>query len=474
MRKIFTTLSFALSVAAMAGACAQVPDLDVATESVRIVDVVKRVKCDIYDAFTVDTPNGRRLLSQQKGYDWLNDWTAQVDLNLLVNHQSGLTPGATFIDPLHQVVIPRVGNFSQSFSLGLGGGVNTTAARTETITFSLSVKEIEAELRNPSHKSWAYQNCQFVNGAGLRSDLKLREWIASALTPADADRPYLTAGYHKTQRGGGAAAAKKGGSRMRSGVANLSTSYYEKEPRISTLALGENGRPVAQLLKDIASLMDNIRALNERAPDRELNRQIASMTARIEAMIKFIERLKNDRDIGEIAKPFNGPAGLVEHLRTNAIILSWITRFGELAQEREPSLKKIENMISSLNNDINQISGFFSSKEIQDALDTLEKAKDELTKVKAGLDPPIDSISHQVQFILSFNGNASPGWTLVRFRGPGPSNGLVSGSQSNTHTLTIVMGSSAENVSGRLNALQIGTNIGNALNTTTVRVAPVQ
>src|SRR5262249_30636712 len=86
VRKIFITLSFALSVLAMAGACTQVPDLDVATESVRIVDVVKRVKCDIYDAFTVDTPNGRRLLSQQKGYDWLNDWTAQVDLNLLVNH----------------------------------------------------------------------------------------------------------------------------------------------------------------------------------------------------------------------------------------------------------------------------------------------------------------------------------------------------------------------------------------------------
>ena len=66
MRRIFTTLSFALSVVAMA-ACAQVPDLDVGTESVRIVDVVKRVKCDIYDAFTEDTPNGRRAPQPEKG-----------------------------------------------------------------------------------------------------------------------------------------------------------------------------------------------------------------------------------------------------------------------------------------------------------------------------------------------------------------------------------------------------------------------
>src|SRR5262245_36039018 len=200
MRRILVALSALLPLAVMTGACTQVPGLDVETESVRIVDVVKRVKCDIYDAFTEDTGNGRRLVSDREGYKWLENWTAQVDLNLLVNNQSGLTPAATIIDPLHQVAIPRVGTFSQSFTLGLGGGVNTTAARTETITFSLSVKEIAAELRNSSHKEWAYQNCQFENGVGLRSDLKLKEWVASALAPADTRRPYLTVGHHKSPR----------------------------------------------------------------------------------------------------------------------------------------------------------------------------------------------------------------------------------------------------------------------------------
>jgi hypothetical protein len=168
MRKMLVALSVSLPLVAT-GACTQVPALDVEAESVRIIDVVKRVKCDIYDAFTEETAGRRRLLSEKDGYQWLEGWTAQVDLNLLVNNQAGLTPGATIIDPLHQVSIPRVGTFSQSFTMGLGGGVNTTAARTETITFSLSVKEIEAELRNPSHKSWAYQNCQFENGPGLRT-----------------------------------------------------------------------------------------------------------------------------------------------------------------------------------------------------------------------------------------------------------------------------------------------------------------
>ena len=192
MRRILVALSASLLLAVMTGACTQVPGLDVEAESVRIIDVVKRVKCDIYDAFTEETADGRRkLISDREGYQWLDSWTAQVDLNLLVNNQSGLTPGVTIVDPLHQVAIPRVGTFSQSFTMGLGGGLNTTAARTETITFSLSVREIEAELRNPSHKSWAYQNCQFENGPGLRSELKLREWIASALAPADAHESVL-------------------------------------------------------------------------------------------------------------------------------------------------------------------------------------------------------------------------------------------------------------------------------------------
>ena len=55
-------------------------------------------------------------------------------------------------------------------------------------------------------------------------------------------------------------------------------------------------------------------------------------------------------------------------------------------------------------------------------------------------DPPIDAISHQVQFIIVLNASANPTWTMLNFKGPSPSSGsFLSGTDTNTHTLTIVM-----------------------------------
>src|SRR5215813_3018077 len=283
MRRILVALSASLPLAVMTGACTQVPGLDVEAESVRIIDVVKRVKCDIYDAFTEDTADGRRkLISDREGYQWLDSWTAQVDLNLLVNNQSGLTPGVTIVDPLHQVAIPRVGTFSQSFTMGLGGGLNTTAARAETITFSLSVKEIEAELRNPSHKSWAYQNCQFENGPGLHSELKLREWIASALAPADARRPYLTVGHHKSPRSSSSSGTKKAGSKVQGGAGALSV-------RMLSMSAQEDRKPVSDALKAVSDVMNKIRALKGGLPGDQLNREINQTIEMARAALRLIK-----------------------------------------------------------------------------------------------------------------------------------------------------------------------------------------
>jgi hypothetical protein len=450
---MLVALSASLLLAAMTGACTQVPGLDVEAESVRIIDVVKRVKCDIYEAFTEETPDGRRkLISDKEGYEWLASWTAQVDLNLLVNNQSGLTPGVTIVDPLHQVAIPRVGTFSQSFTMGLGGGLNTTAARTETITFSLSVREIEAEMRNPSHKSWAYQNCQFENGPGLRSDLKLKEWIASALAPADARRPYLTMGHHKSPRSSSSQGAKKAGGKVQGGVGALSL----EGPRPL-----EDNRLVSDAIKAISAVMPKIRALKQGVPGDKLNQEINQT---IKIVREALQSIRNEP----------GLKGVREHFRVAEITLTWIVRFSTLSRRQDLPQNQITRLIDQLAADIDEISTFATTKEIEESLKTLQEGKSELEQVIANFDPPIDSISHQVQFVLSLSANASPQWSLVRFKGPSPNNGLVGGSHSNTHTLTIVMGASPNEVSNKLNSLQIGTNIGNALNSTTIRVAPVQ
>jgi len=58
-------------------------------------------------------------------------------------------------------------------------------------------------------------------------------------------------------------------------------------------------------------------------------------------------------------------------------------------------------------------------------------------------DSPIDSIGHQVQFLVVATGNITPSWTLVNFKGPGASGNFASTTDTRTHTLNIAMGAPA-------------------------------
>jgi hypothetical protein len=60
---------------------------------------------------------------------------------------------------------------------------------------------------------------------------------------------------------------------------------------------------------------------------------------------------------------------------------------------------------------------------------------------RPGSDPPIDALSHQVQFIVVLSGNVSPQWTLARFRGPTNTGTLAAASRTRIHTLGVVIAS---------------------------------
>src|SRR5260221_132289 len=70
-----------------------------------------------------------------------------------------------------------------------------------------------------------------------------------------------------------------------------------------------------------------------------------------------------------------------------------------------------------------------------------DKAKWRSPAPAPGNDPPLDSISHQVQFIVGLSGGISPNFTLAKFRGPAQSGSLASASRVRTHTLAIIMAS---------------------------------
>ena len=252
----FGAACFALS----AGGCVNVPSIE--HNRIAISEVVERVKCDLADA-----------LPDPYKYPWMASWVVKVDLTLIINEQSGLTPTVSFIDLRPSSFVPGVGNIAQSFILGASAGATATAVRTDSLSFSLSLVELRYKRQE--------QACRFENGIGLDGDLGLKEWIASALEPVD--RQVLTVGYHPRL------SSPKGG--------------YDKLPR----------------------------------------------------------------------RPPPPPPGN---------------------------------------------------------------------------DPPIDSISHQIQFLVGLSGSISPNFTLVKFRGPATSGSLASASRVRTHTLSIVMAAPRNNKTG--------------------------
>jgi hypothetical protein len=251
MRARMLALLVVAGFACLGSGCVTVPSLE--HNSIPISDVVERIKCDLADA----VPDAYR-------YPWMANWVAKVDLTLIVNEQSGITPTASLIDLRPSAFVPGVGNIAQSFIFGAGFGATSTAVRTDSLSFSLSLVELRYK-----HQE---QRCVAARGIGLDGDLGLKEWIISALDPVD--RGVLTVGYHP--------------------------------------------------------------------------------------------RLMSTRSAAKPKRPPPPPPGN---------------------------------------------------------------------------DPPIDSISHQIQFVVALSGSVSPNWTLVKFRGPTQSGSFAQASRVRTHTLAIVMAS---------------------------------
>jgi hypothetical protein len=375
--------------------CVRVPGVDDLAQPPQVEEIVRRIKCDIYQAVA-------DRLRQPYGYEWLHAWTVQANLNLIVNDVSAVSPGAVITEPLQAVTIPqKVTNFGQSFNVGLGAGANNTATRNETITFTVSLEELVAQFGQHA------RGCDFAAGIDLQSELGLKEWISASLAPVEAGD--LRVGYHKTPKSGpGAATAKASITDAQKALGGVKLHQPENTGGVhcdipSTIPKRGYGPPSsASLSSDLTIVQCEIMNI--------FNDEVFDFSKLDGGQVKYIAQTITDiqRVIAELLLMHTDAAGR--------------------------------------------------------AAAALERTAIELTTF---VDPPIDTISHQVQFIITLNANATPSWTLVNFKGPGPSSGsLFSLSKTKTHTLNIVLGSpSSADAQGALNALQIGTAVGNALMT---------
>jgi hypothetical protein len=118
---------------------------------------------------------------------FVNKWSAQVTLNLVIVENSTLTPGVAFNTILRSATTTFPGAAAvttpQSFSLGLGGTASSTATRNDKLNMFFTVKELLHGM--PSTGLSCIPNQPANADLFVQSDLKLYDWLSAALLPYD-------------------------------------------------------------------------------------------------------------------------------------------------------------------------------------------------------------------------------------------------------------------------------------------------
>lgn len=403
--------------------CVRLPAVDAAAKGPQIDTLVRRVKCDLYEALY-------EPLAAPQGYEWLHTWTTQASLNLIVADQSQLTPGATFTTPMKAVTVPLVvTNFAQSFNLGLGAQWSNTATRNETITFTVSMDDLINEFGKGS------VDCRFPNDIDLQSDLGLKEWVFQSLSPVV--NHYLDIGYHKPPKTGTGPAA-----------ANVA-----KTLQATGSAIGAAIGPVSGRVREPAAPnCERPSGRHSEAPSREA----IQLDLRVVVCDLFTFQPGPLPSTVPPAAPLQPGTSPPAPAPTTSPPVHDLTNLdSETVVFVVKTIKDIQKTVSDLT-----ILGETSQK-------TRIALENTATALAVFVDPPIDTLSHQAQFIIVLNGSVTPSWTLLRFKGPSPSTGaMASLTNTKTHTLNIVIGPPGSlDAQGALQALQTGTALTNALNT---------
>ncbi|MBU3888056.1 hypothetical protein FM996_00315 [Methylosinus sporium] len=174
-------------------------------------EVKKRIFCDLKEA--VQAANALTATEGKKTRPLLpNDWGVQVSISLAVDEILALNPGINFNTPIHNGIVNFVGEYigpatiaggglftgapaaqtygplslSQSYALGLGGTLSSTASRTDTFNPYWSV----GHLMEPNTETSDCRRDPFVaKGATpassspfiLESDLGIKDWLVGAM-----------------------------------------------------------------------------------------------------------------------------------------------------------------------------------------------------------------------------------------------------------------------------------------------------
>jgi hypothetical protein len=405
-----------LAVASQVAACSTVPPLSHVTSNapfgnnIKVDDIVQRVKCEVADALDKKV--------EKKRFKWLESWTVKTDLTLQVNETGGLTPSATFVQPLQNafplgsgpssVAFPKgtpgasVNATPQNFNLGFGGTFTEQVFRTETVSFALSVRELKQWREEGPGKDLP---CRPAGYTDLQGDLDLGSWLEEALRPVAAG--HLELGIHPV--GAGSAPISHG---------------------------------IVPLAEDAAFILYYRKYIKNSADDATKSAQQADATRLDAARSGYISDSYKGQ-IGQFAKK-----AAEEAVEANRLYCKSLTKMldGEGAQGQTkidcPEGSRSENVTRENLKTFADNAGRNAEAAAYNAA---------LAKLYASPNFPIESLAHSLNFIVTAGVNASPNWVLLHWKGPTNLGNLASYTGIRTHTLSIALGAGTAEATRLLN-----------------------
>ena len=408
--------------------CTTVPRLEEATGStnspVLISEVVKRIKCELAD--------GLADKIGQPGFEWMSDWTAKVDLTLQANDQGGVTPGVSYTSyyrnafntaagstsPTNNTMIAAVNQF---FSFGAGANLGEQAIRAEVVSFTLSLRELRSwkypppRLKPANPESTYARTCPRPNGIELTGNLGLREWFDAALYPVAISD--LQAGNHPSP---------------------VTTAKPSLTPVAHTAQYA-----AAEPLMKYAEALDALKKANETAAAalKDATKNAGTIHEYATAVSKALDYYL------AVLEP-----GLKAKLQSNLLDLQ---KFDHDAMTDLDHLKKKQTAVASSyaaiqKQDPQQPVQAINVRTAQDDARDADADKvhigelaSEAAKIAGSvlkIDPPIHSLLHSVEFIVTYGASLAPNWTLIAWKGPSTNGSTVSASGQRTNTLNIAIG----------------------------------
>jgi hypothetical protein len=452
-------------------ACVTTPPLEEATgradSPIMIKDVVQRVKCELSDAFNKKTEDPNFL--------WLASWTAKVDLTLTINDTAGITPSGSFTSFQHNAVNFDAGPstfpagqarsvVNQFFTFGAAANLNAQAVRTETVSFTVALDELKLWRRQldrvENHPNFPDEKriCNFAGQTGITGSLGLKEWVDSAFYPVTAGE--LEAGIHPpplSQKAGNVPSASEGPPRLRGAAVPHRLSFeeirqgiLESRAKLRTIktSMEVSKQTIdgsAQLIKSSSSSLESkIISIRNTAPQYKyvlqnyLKKRFKMFGLYRQAMSRYAENSE------ECAKRVSGDIITEVGKAITDADNTYNKLSGELAAGSSSPSDELVTLYRDLERKTEEILRKRYDENAKACAQILSKDADSAAALTASIpdqiDPPVDSILHSVQFVVTYGASISPSWTLLQWKGPALNQSLVGGTGIRTHNVQIALG----------------------------------